>query len=412
MLKFNKKPLIKRQIINLLKKLKFKNKKFEKIKLINSQDRYLSNSIKSKINLPPFKNSAVDGYAIRDRDLNMFNIYKIKYRLAAGNQKNEIFLLKGECARIFTGARMPLNSRSVVMQEDVKVYGKEIKIRKKINLGQNCRFAGEDIFKGNIVLQKGQKIQSKNISLIAAIGKKQISVSKKLNVGYFTSGNELLNPTENLKGSAINNSNKYILHIFLNKNYLKSKYLGVLKDSKNAIIKSLMKAVKNHEVIITTGGASVGEEDHLIQSINKKGKILFWKAAIKPGRPFAIGKINNTIIICLPGNPVSVYLLYGMIVKPYIEYLCSSKFILPKSFIALVNFSMKKKTNRLEWIRVNIAKKTDNLIYVNKYQKQGSGMISSISYCDGIIEVPENINLIKKGDKFSFYPFNLLFNSD
>jgi molybdopterin molybdotransferase len=244
---------------------------------------------------------------------------------------------------------------------------------------------------------------------LAAVGKNSIQVKKKLRIGYFTSGNELLSPSENLSGSKINNSNQYALHSLLNKNYLDANYLGVLVDSKKKIINLLFEHAKHYSVIITTGGASVGEEDHLIDLIKENGELLFWKTAIKPGRPLAVGKIDNTIIICFPGNPVSVYLLYGMLIKSFLEKLCGSEMVMPTHYSATVNFSMSKKTERLEWLRVNIDKKCNDKIFVNKYPKQGSGMISSIAYADGIIEIPEEISQINKGDKFRLYLFSDLF---
>ena len=195
----------------------------------------------------------------------------------------------------------------------------------------------------------------------------------------------------------------------LNKEYLHANYLGVLKDSKEKILSLISKHVKNYSVIITTGGASVGEEDHLIDIIKERGELLFWKTAIKPGRPLAVGKIDNTIIICLPGNPVSVYLLYGMLIKSFLERLCGSTMTMPTNYSATVNFSMRKKTERLEWLRVNIDNKCSDNIFVNKYPKQGSGMISSIAYTDGIIEIPEDVSQINKGDKFKLYLFSDLF---
>ena len=274
---------------------------------------------------------------------------------------------------------------------------------------QNCRLAGEEVKKNSIILNSGEKINSNNSNLIAAIGKSHIKVKKKLKVGYFTSGNELKNLSEKLTNSEINNSNHYSLLSLLNKNYLESKYLGVLKDKKQLIINSILKNLDKFHVIITTGGASVGDEDHIINILNENGKLFFWKIAIKPGRPLAIGKIKDTIFICLPGNPVSVHLLYGMIIKPFLEFLCGSKMIIPKSLKATVNFSMKKKTYRLEWLRVKINKKNTDGLFVDKYPKQGSGIISSISYSDGIIEIPENVSQINIGDKFDFYQFDQLF---
>ena len=404
----NKKPLKKNEIIGILKNIKLNNIDTETIDLFNAENRILSEQIISSLNLPPFNNSAVDGYAIRDDDINSNNELKLNHRIVAGENK-DITLNKGEVARIFTGAKMPKNSKTVIMQENVNVYENMITINKNIQRGENCRLAGEDVEKGSKVFSEGQKIKHTNLSLLAAIGKKFIKVNKKLKIGYFTSGNELSNPSENLIGSQINNSNQYALSTLLNKNYLDAIYLGNLKDTKDSIISTFKKKINDYSIIITTGGASVGEEDYFIDILKENGELFFWKTAIKPGRPLAIGKINNTVIICLPGNPVSVYLLYGMLIKSFIENLCGLKEFKQIHHNAIVNFSMKKKSQRLEWIRVNIDNNFKNEIHVNKYPKQGSGMISSIAFSDGIIEIPEEINQINKGDKYKFYFFRDLF---
>ena len=404
----NKAPLKKITIYNLLKKIKISNLGQEKISLGRSLGRYLNVDLRSKINLPPFNNSAVDGYALLKNDiLNKNKKLIVNQRLAAGDDNSNI-LGRGEAARIFTGAQMPLNSKTVVMQENVNVDINQISIIKMPRYGENCRIAGEDIIKGKKIFSKGERITSTNINLIAAIGKKNIIVKKKLKIGFYTNGDELREPSENLKGSEINNSNSYSLKALLNKPYIESAYLGVLRDRQQIIEKHLLKNVNKFNVIITAGGASVGEEDHLIKTINKLGKLFFWKTAIKPGRPLAIGKIKNTIVICLPGNPVSVHLLYAMIVAPFLKCLCNGKFIVPKGILAKTDFTMRKKNNRLEWLRVNIDKKEKNLV-VSKYKKQGSGMISSMVFSDGILEIPEDINLISKNDYFNFYSFEHLF---
>jgi len=404
----NKHPLTKNEVIDLLKQISLEKLESEKVELLDAKERILSSDIISSINLPPFNNSAVDGYAIRDDNLKDTIKLKCTKKIAAGDQI-EIFLKNNEVARIFTGARMPTNSNTVIMQENVMTDGDYISINKIPQLGENCRLQGEDVSKEDKIFQCGEKINSTNINLIAAIGKKYVEVREKLKIGYFTSGNELREPSEKLEVSKVNNSNHYSLQSLLNKNYIDSHYLGILEDSKDKIIKSLTKNVNDYHVLITTGGASVGEEDHLIDVINTSGNVFFWKTAIKPGRPLAIGQINKTIIICLPGNPVSVHLLYGMLIKPFLEFLCGSSMNQPQNFKAVVNFSMKKKTNRLEWIRVTLDNNNLETIFVNKYQKQGSGMISSISFSDGIIEIPENVSEINRGDKFKLYLFDLMF---
>jgi len=403
----NKKPLTKSNIINFLKKQKKINLNVEWIDIINCKGRILAKDIKSKINLPPFNNSAVDGYAILDKDIKKNKELICKRRIAAGDNKsfkNSI----GEAIRIFTGAKMPLNSRTVVMQENVQRIGNKIIIKKLPRIGENHRIKGEDININQVILNKNMKIDTTNLNLIAAIGIKKVPVFKKIKIGYFTNGNELRKPKIHLKGSEINNSNYYSLRNLLNIQLANSIYCGNLKDNFKIIQKKLSYNSKTFDLIITTGGASVGEEDHLINVIKKTGKILFWKAAIKPGRPIAFGKINDCYIICLPGNPVSVHLLYAFIVKPYIDYIAGANFLLPLPEKIMVNFSMHKKTKRMEWLRVK-KKQNKSEFILEKFPEQGSGMISSMAYSDGIIEIPEEVSQIKPGEFYNYYDFKILF---
>ena len=404
----NKKPLYLKQIISFVKKQSILVKQVELINLLNAEDKILAENIYSKINLPPFKNSAVDGYAILKYDLN--NSHKIisKIRIAAGDSK-EVKINKGEVVRIFTGAKMPLNSNTVVMQENTKLENNKLKLLKIPNYGENCRHKGEDISKGKLVLKKGSKIDVKNLNLIAAIGYNKVKVYSKIKVGFFTSGNELVKPTTKLTKSKINNSNFFLLNSLLNKNYISKRFLGNLSDNYKKVENNLLKNISKFNMIITTGGASVGDEDHLVKALENNGKIFFWRAAIKPGRPIAVGKIQNTYIVCLPGNPVSVQLLYAFIVKPLILKLLGAPLKKISAEKLKTNFSMIKKTKRLEWLRVS-KKFIKNEYVIVKHPKQGSGMISSISYSDGIVEIPEHVSSIKKGVIFNYYDFDKLFN--
>ena len=403
----NKLPLTKNQIIGIFKKQKKLISSSEIIDLQYSKDRILAQDIKSQINIPPFNNSAVDGYALLKKDLNLKKTFICKKRIAAGDNK-KIVIKSGEAVRVFTGAKMPSNSSTVVMQENVKVKNNYITLLKTPQFGENYRIKGEDIKKNKIILTKGTKINHQNLNLIAAAGIRKIKVYKKIKIGFFTSGNELRKPTKKLKNAEINNSNYYALNTLLDKKYITKKYLGNLKDNLVTVKKSLIKSSKKFNIIITAGGASVGDEDHLINALSSLGKLYFWRAAIKPGRPIAFGKINKCYIICLPGNPVSVQLLYGMLIKPLILKLCGSTLKLPNSSKIYTDFDMKKKTKRMEWLRV-IKTRKNNRDYAIKYPKQGSGMISSITYSNGIIEIDEQVSFIKKGDLFEFYDFDSLF---
>ena len=403
----NKKPFYLKQILNFINRRSSVINKKEIVNLLDAEDKILAENIYSKISLPPFKNSAVDGYALLKQDLNKTpkNINNI--RVAAGDTANHK-IKGGEVIRIFTGAKMPSNSTTVVMQENTEIIDNKLFLIKIPIYGDNCRHKGEDISKGSLVLKKGTKIDTKNLNLIAAIGYSKIKVYVKIKIGFYTSGNELVEPTTKLKNSKINNSNYYLLNSLLNKNYITKNFLGNLPDNADKIKKKLLNEVSKYNMIITTGGASVGDEDHLIDTLKNNGEVFFWRAAIKPGRPIAIGKIKKTYIVCLPGNPVSVELLYAFVVKPLIFKLIGSLINNIKPEKVATNFSMIKKTRRLEWLRVSKKLIKDKYVLL-KHPKQGSGMITSISYSDGVVEIPENVNLIKKGDIFDYYDFDKLF---
>ena len=404
----NRKPINKKEVIRIFKSVRVGNKKIEIINLSNSINRILAENIKSLINVPPFNNSAVDGYAIKNSDINLKIKFKIIEKILAGENK-EIVLKSGEAARIFTGAKMPKNSKTVIMQENAIEKNGMVTFLKSPKKNQNCRLLGEDILKNQIVLKSGDVIKSNNQSILASIGRNKIKVFKKLSVGFFTSGNELKNPGKNLSGSKINNSNKYAISSLIKEIGFNVKNLGVLKDNETEINKSIIKNIKNFDVIITTGGASVGDEDHLIKTIKKIGILKFWKIAIKPGRPLGFGFIKNKAIICLPGNPVSVFLLFAMLVRPFLYKLAGSNWKEPKFIPGIIKFNMKKKTKRMEWLRVIIDKTKSDKLLLKKYDRQGSGIISSIAYSDGIIEIPENCSSLNAGDVFKFYPNEYLF---
>lgn len=403
----NTKPLYLKQILNFIKKRTSVINKIEVINLLDAEDKILAENIYSKINLPPFKNSAVDGYALLKKDLNKTPKKINQNRVAAGDTTSHK-IKEGEVIRIFTGAKMPSNSDTVVMQENTEIIDNKLSLLKVPVYGDNCRHKGEDINKGSLVLKRGTKIDTKNLNLIAAIGYSKIKVYAKIKIGFYTSGNELVKPTTKLKNSKINNSNFYLLNSLLNKNYITKKFLGNLPDNANKIKKNLLKEVSKYNMIITTGGASVGDEDHLIDTLKNNGEIFFWRAAIKPGRPIAIGKIKKTYIVCLPGNPVSVQLLFVFVVKPLIYKLIGSLINNVQPEKIATNFSMIKKTKRLEWLRVSKKLIKDKYVLL-KHPKQGSGMITSISYSDGVVEIPEDVSFINKGDVFDYYDFDKLF---
>ena len=226
----NKKPFYLKQILNFINRRSSVINKKEIVNLLDAEDKILAENIYSKISLPPFKNSAVDGYALLKQDLNKTPKKINNIRVAAGDTANHK-IKGGEVIRIFTGAKMPSNSTTVVMQENTEIIDNKLFLIKIPIYGDNCRHKGEDISKGSLVLKKGTKIDTKNLNLIAAIGYSKIKVYVKIKIGFYTSGNELVEPTTKLKNSKINNSNYYLLNSLLNKNYITKNFLGNLPDN-------------------------------------------------------------------------------------------------------------------------------------------------------------------------------------
>ena len=382
-------------------------KKTEKIILDQTLGRILSKDIISKINVPPFNNSAVDGYAFKHSDLNKKSetILKLAGRITAGQNFNKK-IKTGEIARIFTGAKVPEGTDTVIMQEDCNVINDQIILKSGIFKNANIRKKGEDIKCGKKIISKGSKLRAQDIALVASIGIKEIDVFEKLTVGIFTTGNELFEPGKKASMGGIYDSNRYCLKNLLETINCSVKDYGIKKDNDELIRKSLKKISKECDLIITTGGMSVGEEDYVRKVIERNGSLSFWNIAIKPGRPVALGNIFKKPFIGLPGNPVSVMITFLKIALPAINKL--SGFLSPKekNFIVTADFNFKKKSGRTEFLRVKITKNLNGKIKIKNYPNSGSGVFTSMVETDGLIELPEKLTYLKKGAKIKFVPYS------
>ena len=382
-------------------------KKKQKVKLDQALGRILSKDIVSKLNVPPFNNTAVDGYAFKHSDLNKKKetILKLNGRIAAGQDFNKK-IKKGEIARIFTGAKVPEGTDTVIMQEDCNINDNEIILKSRIFKGANIRKKGEDINYGKTLISKGSKLKAQDIALIASIGIKEIDVYEKLRVGIFTTGNELFEPGTKTSKSGIYDSNRYCLKNLLETINCSIKDYGIKKDNEKLIKNTLKKISKECDLIITTGGMSVGEDDYVRKVVENNGSLNFWNIAIKPGRPVALGKIFTKPFIGLPGNPVSVMITFLKIALPTINKL--SGFISPKekNFIVITDFNFRKKSGRKEFLRVKVSKNLNGQIKIKNFPNTGSGVFTSMVETDGLIELPEKLTYLKKGTKVRFVPYN------
>lgn len=378
--------------------------KTELTNLDNSLNRILAEDIKSTINVPGFDNSAMDGYAITidDDNLNKSRLsFNVVDRIIAGSVGEE--LKKGTAARIFTGAPIPKGANAVVMQEECNLSSDKssITINRRIKINENIRLQGNDITKGSVIFKKGLRLKAQDISLVSSVGIDKLNVFAKITVGVFFTGNELVEPGKALKKGQIYNSNRYALVALLKEVACEIINLGNIKDDLKSTINAISSLTNKCDIIITTGGVSVGDEDYVRDAVKHLGELNLWKIRMKPGKPLAFGKIDNTFFIGLPGNPVSSFITFIIFALPFIRKMQGRNTLINKSFKVSANFDCKKPKPRIEYARVKIEYK-DDIAFVNLYPKQGSDVMSSIVWADGIVEIPENTTF-KKGYKLNYY---------
>lgn len=381
----------------------------ETTSLDESIGRVLSEDIHSKINVPGFDNSAMDGYtiALDEKNLNSTNqTFSVVDRIAAGSTGNE--LKKGNAARIFTGAPIPKGANTVVMQEECQASedGSEIIIRRSIDLNENIRPTGNDILKNDVILKTGKKIEPEDISLAASVGIAELHVFKRLKVGVFFTGDELVEPGNSLTAGKIYNSNRYALVALLKNAGCEILNLGNIKDNFDSTCGALEKLSKGCDLIMTTGGVSVGEEDHVKPAVEKLGSLNLWKIKMKPGKPLAYGQVRNIPFIGLPGNPVSSFVTYCIFALPYIKKMQGNSNFKNVPIKVKTNFDCKRAKPRREYARVQIDYSSENPM-ASLYPKQGSDVMSSIVWADGIIEIPENTTF-DSGTILDYYPLSEL----
>lgn len=372
----------------------------EVVSLQESLGRILAESITSQATVPPHDNSAVDGYALKLSDFKAGQSLPISARIPAGTHPAP--LAPGSAARIFTGATIPNGADCVVMQENCEAGEGEVLIRKTPELHQNIRPAGQDFEKGQTLIEGGTSLNPQHIGLIASAGVSNLSVFKPVSVAILSTGDELVEPGTPLQPSQIYNSNRYLLTGLLNSFGFNVIDTGIVEDKLDTTIDALRKAAESADVVITTGGASVGEEDHIQNAIKALGTIDFWRIAIKPGKPFMFGEINQTPVLGLPGNPGAVFVTFLMLARPFLLTTQGHSAPVAKPLSATLGFDIPKPAKRREFMRVQYDAGT-----VNKHTNQSSGMLSSATWAEGLAVIPENTEL-SKGSPVSYYPFPVL----
>ena len=377
----------------------------EKVYVKNALHRTISSTIRAPINVPSFRNSAMDGYAININDLKANNFRLSEVGVSFAGKPFTSSLRKGETVRVMTGALIPKNADAVIMKEMVSSKGKIINFTDNIIENQNIRFIGEDIKKGEIVFKRGDEIKFPSLSILSSLGIEYVDVLCKPKISFFSSGDELVPTGKKLQQGQIYDSNRYLLHGLLEDLPVVFSDLGVVKDKKKNLVKKLQRASEISNIIITTGGVSVGDADYIKDALREIGSVGFWKIAIKPGRPLAFGKINSSYFFGLPGNPVSAAVTFQLFVIPAINKLLSQKRERKVLIKAKSKNKLKKKLGRTEYKRAIISMVGDE-IYVETTGLQGSNIMMSMLKANCYIRLSADVSEVKKGDTVEVMPFS------
>ena len=365
--------------------------------------RVLAQAQRSTVAVPPLDNSAMDGYAVRVADIAAAGtVLPVSQRIPAGTVGTP--LQPGTAARIFTGAPVPAGADAVIMQERCEHAGDGlIAFQQLPRAGENIRRAGEDIALDAEILAAGIKLRPQEIALAAAAGLPELPVRRRLRVGVFFTGDELVQPGEPLPPGAIYNSNRYMLRALLEGLGCEVRDFGTVPDTLAATRAALRQAADDNDLIITSGGVSVGEEDHVKPAVEAEGRLDMWKIAIKPGKPLAFGEIDRADgkawFVGLPGNPVSAFVTFLMLVRPFILRLQGVSRVEPAPLAVAAGFDWKRAEPRLEFLRARLEDGA-----VRLFANQGAGVLSSLCWADGLVLIrPDSV--VRAGDPVSFIPF-------
>ncbi len=381
----------------------------ERVPLKQALGRILSTPVSSPINIPPDRNSAMDGYAFCSSSIKQNQSFSLAVVGTSWAGKPYVSNLKQhECIRIFTGAVVPSHADSVIMQEQVTVDNKNIIFPATTEAKQNIRDIGGDIKQNTELLPANQQLSAVDIGLLASAGIYDVLVKRKLSIAFFSTGDELCSIGQPLNSGQIYDSNRYALAGLLDDTHFNVSDLGVIIDDKQRIKQTLLTAAKTHDVIITTGGASVGDADYIKEILDECGKVGFWKIAIKPGKPLAFGKIDHCYFFGLPGNPVSVITTFQKIVSPALLQLSGMAAKKQLSLSATCLSVLKKQKGRQEYQRGVLTQDELGELLVESAGKQGSNIMSAMSKANCYIVLPAESEGVKIGQKVTIEPFDVL----
>ena len=385
----------------------------EKIALNSAAGRILAGDIVSDRAVPPHDNSAVDGYAVYFDDLapDSETTLPVAGRVAAGHPLDGP-ATRGTAVRIFTGAPIPDGAAgpdTVLMQEDCRVEARDgqefVAIPAGISRGANRRDSGEDVARGQVILQAGQRLRPQDIGLAASVGCADLPVFTKLVVGVLSTGDEVFEPGADAPAGGIYDANRHALMAVLSDLGCEVRDYGISPDDADRIEDTLNAAAADCDAIVSSAGMSVGDEDHLAGSVERLGTLHFWKVAIKPGRPVAFGQIGDTPFIGLPGNPAAMMVTFLRLARPALLRLGGATDLSPRLYQVRAGFAHTKKERRREYVRVSLEVGDDGVLVARKHPRHGAGVLTSMVESEGLVELPEDMTQLTPGTMVSFLPF-------
>ncbi len=375
----------------------------EQVPTMEAAGRVLAQAQASSMDVPPMDNSAMDGYAIRLSDLKSADQkLKVAQRIAAGSVGRP--LEAGTAARIFTGAPVPPGADAIVMQEHCSVSGDSVSMKNSPKKGEWIRLTGSDIKKGGTVLTAGRRLLPQDTGLAASVGIKTLPVYRKLKLGLFFTGDELVMPGDPLPPGRIYNSNRFTLNGLAAAFGCEVRDYGIVPDKLDQTREALRKAAAENDLVVTSGGVSVGDEDHVKPAVEAEGSLLMWKIAMKPGRPLAFGKIKNSFFIGLPGNPVSSFVTFLIFVRPFLLRTQGVAEVAPRAIHVRADFDWPEPDPRREFLRV----KWNAEGGLDLYPTQDSAVLTSTAWADGLVDNPAG-RPIRAGDRVRFLPYSELY---
>ncbi|MEP0945240.1 MAG: gephyrin-like molybdotransferase Glp [Rhizobiaceae bacterium] len=402
------------EALNLLKQRLSKIVSSETIPAADALGRILAQDITAPHEVPLHTNAAVDGYAFNSDEFDGSSM-PVSARITAGDL-NPKELQPGAAARIFTGAPMPPGAQTVAMQEDCHEQEGQVQLPVGLKPGANCRLSGEDLQPGDLVVEKGKFLAAADLAALASIGIHQVPAFNKLKVALFSNGNEMRVPEKakrSLLPGEVYDANQPLLAALCAHLPVELSPMGIIRDTAKAAEEAIASASTTHDVIITTGGASRGAEDHMVTVLDKLGKRHLWQLAVKPGRPMIFGQLprggsgQDCLYFGLPGNPVAAMVCFLLYARPALLTLAGANWQVPPRYKIPAAFSIaKKKPDRREFMRGKLVTDEEGNLQVAKYERDGSGLISSLRQSDGLIEIPEEVTSLQQGELVSFLPFS------